>query len=587
MREKKKQFSMCRNSRFRLNPRWLIYIVSFLSVFTIIFLFSFLIKEVSSVKLRIVIFAGDTFLLLSPYWLLPQSKQKSILIPVWLIPIFLMVNVWYFRYWNDLIPITSIFTWSSYNLLVAKSVASVISWKDILFVIVPGITTIIVARCRFTSDKIPRPYNWILFLGSLLVFVMAFLLSSYKMMKYWENHGEESNFATVSKNRFAMMSVRTQSWHSNGFVCYLLSQLASVDKCKRISRLSDEQQSLINNVLDHSALQSLPDSAFVANAHKNLILIIVESLNSPVIGRVVNGCSVTPVIDSLLSLSGTIAALNVKVQVKDGGSSDGQMIYNTGLLPVTNGPTALLYADTRFPSLVGILSPQSSAEIIYESKSIWNHAETSKSYGYEVIYDADSLDCRNNSAIGMDETVFNYALSRLPSMKQPFVVEITTLSMHSPFNDPAVTYPLWIDDAHGIGLLERNYLRMTHYFDCQLGRFLDGLKRNGLLENTVVVLASDHDQIFRKEEMQVRYPISFIAINTGKTVKMESEIQQCDVFPTILDIMDVCHSEYHGVGYSFLRSEYDSIKNNKSENDLYKASDLIIRSDFFSNSASH
>ena len=565
-----------------MKSQWLIYAVSFITLFAVILLFSFLISEYTPVKSRIILFGGDVILILSPYWLLPSSKQKAVLIPIWCISLFLLTNVLYFRYWDDLIPFASIFSLSSYNRLVIENVGSVFKWSDALFLIIPLLATISVVKIDLNNSTPQLHYRLCLFFGSMMVFIIVTFFSTYRIVRYWENCGEKVKFESIFKSRFKIQSLRTQSWHANGIVCYLMSQLLSLDKYQRLTNLSENECALVHRVLYNNSIDDENGDVPDDNRNKNLILIIVESLNSPVIGRVVDGKPITPVLDSLLRLSGTIQALNVVPQIKDGGSSDGQMIYNTGLLPVKSGATAMLFADTEYPSIVKQLKPVSSAEFIYEDKMIWNHAETTKAYGYDVLHDEDSL--KRDSEImklGMDEALFKYALPRIVTMKQPFFAEITTLSMHSPFNDPAVSFPMWIDRYTEFGTLEKNYLRMTHYFDSQLGRFLDGLKANGLFENTIIVMVSDHDQRFKDTEMNQRYPIAFIALNTGITTKVDKEIRQCDVFPTILDIMKIPMSDYRGLGYSFLRNGYDDVKKRVTDDELFEASDLIIRSNYF------
>ena len=90
----------------------------------------------------------------------------------------------------------------------------------------------------------------------------------------------------------------------------------------------------------------------------------MESLNAVVVNMHVNGRPLTPVLNRLLEAEGTISCLNVISQVKDGGSSDGQMIYNTGLLPIKNGSAAMLFGSNDYPSLISTLKPASSMEII-------------------------------------------------------------------------------------------------------------------------------------------------------------------------------------------------------------------------------
>ena len=118
------------------------------------------------------------------------------------------------------------------------------------------------------------------------------------------------------------------------------------------------------------------------------------------------------------------------------------------------------------------------------------------------------------------------------------------------------------------------------YFDSELNRFLDGLKRQGQYDNSIIVIASDHD-VNLKDNTNGKRPICFMALNTGITKRVTARTWQSDVFPTVLDIMGVdTGGGYRGLGHSLLS---DSIP---ERDDAYwtpvrTVSDRIIRSDYF------
>lgn len=183
--------------------------------------------------------------------------------------------------------------------------------------------------------------------------------------------------------------------------------------------------------------------------------------------------------------------------------------------------------------------------------------------------------CREGN--GDDNAVFTFALNTIKNIPQPFYAEITTLSMHFPFADTGV--PEFRNGVTDIDIEQRYYLSLK-YFDSELNRFLDGLKRLGLYDNSVIVIASDHDVDY-KDNANRKKPICFMALNTGVTKRVTTRTWQSDVFPTVLDIMGVdTGGGYRGLGRSLLS---DSIP---ERDDAYWApvrtmSDRIIRSDFF------
>ena len=50
-----------------------------------------------------------------------------------------------------------------------------------------------------------------------------------------------------------------------------------------------------------------------------------------------------------------------------------------------------------------------------------------------------------------------------------------------------------------------NYLKSAHYADRAFGEFIDGLKKNNLLENTIIVFYGDHESRLARSEFEILY----------------------------------------------------------------------------------
>ncbi|WP_294630395.1 sulfatase [uncultured Bacteroides sp.] len=103
-----------------------------------------------------------------------------------------------------------------------------------------------------------------------------------------------------------------------------------------------------------------------------------------------------------------------------------------------------------------------------------------------------------------------------------------------------------------------DYLRVIHSVDRNVGRVLDYLEENGLLENTMIVYTSDQgfymgehgwfDKRFMYEE-SFRTPL-LVRLPGGKMGKIEQMVQNIDYGPTILDLAGVeIPSDMHGVSF--------------------------------------
>jgi phosphoglycerol transferase MdoB-like AlkP superfamily enzyme len=364
-------------------------------------------------------------------------------------------------------------------------------------------------------------------------------------------------------------------------------------------RVNDEEVKMVHDFWEaHTAYTNdksvdIQDSITAYPPHKNLIFIIVESLNSFVVNQKIDGREVTPTLNALIREPGTVSALNVETQILTGASSDGQFIYNTGMLPSSEVTTVYYYDKNQYASLAHTFKDRYSFEMICESAAVWNHANTTIAYGYDQLYSDIE---REKTHRGRDGNLFDHASMVIDTLRVPFFAELTTISMHGPFKDPDVSRPDWIDKAKMTESM-RDYLTVTHYFDEELGKFLAHLKQRGIYEDTMIVIASDHNVLVEgMAEEQNRRRIVFVAANTGVTAQIGKVVGQVDVFPTVLELMGVdADTTWSGVGLSMFNPHCQGALDKEgrvvgaSSDSAYvehlklarKASNVMLRMDYF------
>ncbi|MBN1823574.1 MAG: sulfatase [Endomicrobiales bacterium] len=133
---------------------------------------------------------------------------------------------------------------------------------------------------------------------------------------------------------------------------------------------------------------------------------------------------------------------------------------------------------------------------------------------------------------------------------------------HGPYRPP-LRYFLKSFFRTGGSLRRKLYRGEIMYHDAYVGRFLDFLRKRGLLENSVVIFTADHGVAFRKTEYDwptrfgswkkksvrfhshgvsvtpedLRVPLIFY--NAGYVKRITERVQLLDLFPSILDIIGV------------------------------------------------
>lgn len=165
--------------------------------------------------------------------------------------------------------------------------------------------------------------------------------------------------------------------------------------------------------------------------------------------------------------------------------------------------------------------------------------------------------------------------------------------MHGPYNT-GPKWKSWISEAAPPNDLT-TYLEATHYFDTELGKFIDYLKANGIFDNSVIVITSDHESAVPDYKGSGVGTVPFIALNTGLDTVITRRGGQIDIFPTIIDIIGASDYWWKGLGTSLIAESgidgaldrfgkpYGNLNDRQLNDyrDRWEASELIIRHDFF------
>lgn len=123
-------------------------------------------------------------------------------------------------------------------------------------------------------------------------------------------------------------------------------------------------------------------------------------------------------------------------------------------------------------------------------------------------------------------------------------------------------------DAMDFEMLRALYDGEISYLDFRMGQLFDYLKELGIMDDTVLIISSDHGENFGEHNLMehqlylydtllhvplvIRYPEVFEA---GSQVS--KQVQLTDIFPTILDTVDIDHDSEEIQGYSLLEDRQE------------------------------
>ena len=279
---------------------------------------------------------------------------------------------------------------------------------------------------------------------------------------------------------------------------------------------------------------------------------------------------------------------HMRPNVAIGESSDGQFIYMTGLLPIRSEITVSKVKHNTLLGLPKLLKkkyPKMNCQMIIPTNpTLWEQQAMSDSYGFDVLYSKQDYKREMNEEKSddlSDEKIFAYASMKDQDLTSPFFLMILSMSMHHPYNS-YVNHGFHISD-NTIPEKYKNYLTTCHYTDIQIGKYLQHLKEKGIYDNSMIIIASDHDAHLKfldmKDKMAPYLPFYIVNGGFNNEDAWNGECNQLDVYTTILDIIGI-ESKWRGLGHTLLTKEYEPSVTDKAQ----ELSDWINYSDFFSKS---
>ncbi|MEO3945938.1 LTA synthase family protein [Gorillibacterium sp. CAU 1737] len=242
-----------------------------------------------------------------------------------------------------------------------------------------------------------------------------------------------------------------------------------------------------------------------ANQNKatpNIIAIQLESFQSFVLGKTIEGQEITPNLNQLMKESLTYP--NFYLQNGAGNTVDAEFMFNTSLHP-EKPPTVVAFttAMQELPSLPRILRDKGYSTITMHTNNamFYNRKEFYSALGFNQFLDKDFFGTDDFIAFGSsDDILYDKGMDEVLKVAKdgtPFYAQFVSMSSHHPFRLPEKFRELTLSELYQ-GNLAGDYLQATRYTDSALGRLFDRLKKNGLWENTVIVLYGDHTGIQMK-----------------------------------------------------------------------------------------
>lgn len=480
-----------------------------------------------------------------------------------LLSILIFCDLVFYRYFNDLVSVPMLFQAGDVG-DVQNSVLQLLHWTDLLLfadILFAPIIKRFMTRQKYVGGKQNRQMGS--FVVCLAVGALVVFFGFYQLVK-----SQPAILKTFYDRVYVAQNIGLLNYHAADIYTFA-AQSASEGQA-----LDEGKNQEILEYFVQSKLEAKQDKLlYGAGKGKNLIVIQVEALQQFVINRSINGQEITPNLNKLAAQG--IYFDNYYYQTAGGGTSDAEFTSQVSMFPMKEGAVYIRKPGNYYYSLSKKLKETGYSTMALHGykPGFWNRSLIYKNLGIDEFYSKSNLDAAELLGMGIsDKSFFTQAVTKLKSKQQPYYAFLITLSSHFPYDNDKSQYSSF-DVGEYKDTLIGDYLEALHYTDEALGHFIDGLQKEGILQNTVVAVYGDHHGIPKdnKEELEKflggkelnstqwqqlqKVPMMISIPGQDQALKISTVGGGIDFMPTILNIMGIDNSNMPSLGRDLINSE--------------------------------
>lgn len=473
--------------------------------------------------------------------------------------IMFLVHAVYFSYFN---------TFFDYSVLAVAGegadyfdsvIPNIKLWVVIVTIISITLTTMGLKRIKHYNK--PRIMHYVITIGIFLVLELSLpiLLGSNKKEVEWDDWRNARQIYTLFNDHNKSMMV-------SGLFEYNVRNFI-IDYFKDNTKLSEEEKNIIEQNFKDLEINK-PNKYTGIFKDKNLIIVQLESIDDFLVNK--------NIMPELYKISkNSINFTNHYSYTSGGGSTfNSEYMVNTGYSSAYNyNQSAYTFSKNTYTySLPNLFKEQGYTVNAFHMNSgeYYSRSVNYKAFGYDSYNGLKDQKTYTDTKYWLDtELVNNELFNNLMFNKdEPFVSYVITYSAHMPYKTNKGTCSLLTNEE---GLTEFECLKIqAKETDDFIKLLIKNLKEKELLDNTVLVLFSDH-YIYTLENKSLldKYKTTsnnlinhtpFMIYDFGKTkANIKVVNSQLDILPTILNLFGIDYYPNNYIGRDILSNKYDPI----------------------------
>lgn len=557
-----------------INSIWFVIIIGILIFIKTMFFYENTISNSGKIELQTILGTIDFTVILVCLLSMLSNRARIIttLISNLLVSLVLFGDNIYYIYSNSFLSIAQI-TNLQYGEEILSTLPAVFKINQLLYFVD---IILIIALCKWMKIKFQKKENKTKkkILVKSISGVVGILVFCIVGVKYVEKGKEKS----YNKD----MQIRESTiW---GYHIYDIENLLTQKKntkYKSYEKMEKDYEELKEEYNNRYGKEKYDFKGISKN--NNVIVLQLESIQEFVINKTINGEQITPNLNKFLSENIEISNMNMQSYST---TADSEHSSITSIYPMENGMSYSKFYTNTYDNIFEMFnSADYTTSYMHGNEAkFWNRGNVYSKFGVQNIELKDKFDDTEYiNGFMSDEVLYKQGVEKLKSYQNPFMSFIVSASSHTPFELEGLQdrNKVRIDVGKYKGTYFGNYLEAVNYADYAFGVFLEGLKQEGLYDDTTILVFGDHNGInMYNEEMleflkqynpnltDIDVKLNYTKVACGLKIpgvphmKIEKPVSKLDIKPTLAYLCDLEDKFSLGTNI-FASKEFVSLNNER------------------------
>lgn len=238
--------------------------------------------------------------------------------------------------------------------------------------------------------------------------------------------------------------------------------------------------------------------------NKNVLIVQLESVQEFVAHKTINGKEITPNLNKFLDEN--IEFTNMHMQSYS-STADSEYTMVTSTYPMENGMSYSKYFLNKYDNIFEMFNNKNYYTSYMHGNvgTFWNRGNVYSRMNIDEISFIDKFEDQSEMIAGFlaDELLYKQGVQKIKEQETPFMNFIVAASSHTAFDMPGMINreeKVTIDVGRYKDTFFGNYLEAMNYADYAFGILIDELKKEGLYEDTAILVFGDHNGLSMYDE---------------------------------------------------------------------------------------